>query len=418
MPVRRPLWLCVALMGLLACDPQRALTPEPPREDPLGAAQQAIASSAWDDAIAQAQLAINADIAVEEAQAILDKAKAEKQAYSLIQQADALLALEQYDKAFYKVSLVPKDSVYSVRASNISIIIRQALVLPPRLRRGGDVEMVRFVIGTFKQGSSEADLRFALSLCEESGGDCERKWFTREAPQRTVTLASYYIDTHAVTNRHFNACVAAAACTPPDWDECGLTPELRQDFTAADQPQVCVTWQQAADYCAWSGARLPTEAEWERAARGERGRRFPWGNTFHSHAANWSDGDGTIDGYRHPAPVKAYPPCAHGLYQMAGNVYEWTQDWWDERAYRDTPNRDPRGPKEGTNKVIRGGAYNRAPVDLRAAHRNRMPPTMADKAVGWRCALSATDIFPFVHQPLAPEPVHPTPDSAAPSPSP
>jgi formylglycine-generating enzyme required for sulfatase activity len=221
-----------------------------------------------------------------------------------------------------------------------------------------------------------------------------------EAPVHAVTLAPFAIAAHAVTNDDFASFIDAtghvteaeqfgwsfvfAGLLPDDFpDTRGVTgaPWWRQVFGASwrapegpgsgvrdrgDHPVVHVSWNDAAAYCAWSGTRLPSEAEWEYAARGGLdGARFPWGDELEpggAHRMNVFQGhfpadDTAADGYAGTAPVDAFPPNEFGLFNMTGNVWEWCRDWFSPSYYSSSPAVDPNGPEHGGQRVMRGGSY-------------------------------------------------------------
>jgi formylglycine-generating enzyme required for sulfatase activity len=160
---------------------------------------------------------------------------------------------------------------------------------------------------------------------------------------------------------------------PADWERQKQYP---------NRPVVGISWFEAAAYCSWLGGRLPTEAEWERAARGPEGRRYPWGNEpplDHSRA-NYDDAVG------HPTPVGLFPNgnSSEGLCDMLGNVWEWCGDWYGPYEYG--PQENPLGPKEGGNKVMRGGALADIPHFVRHSGRNRFAPWLRASDIGFRCA--------------------------------
>jgi iron(II)-dependent oxidoreductase len=203
-------------------------------------------------------------------------------------------------------------------------------------------------------------------------------------PVRAVTLSPFWIDRHEVTVDHYRACVRAGACKPPrgggycTWDQAG----------GGDLPLTCVTWDQAQTYCAWRGKRLPTEAEWERAARGPLNHPHPWGDAPPSCAVATLMERGFGCGRHSPAPVGSKPEGAspEGVHDLLGNAAEWVADWY--HASYDTlgPHRDPSGPDKGTRRVVRGGSFIDSARALHAARRASLQPSRADYAVGFRCA--------------------------------
>lgn len=214
-------------------------------------------------------------------------------------------------------------------------------------------------------------------------GSLESEGWEDERPQHTVYLDSFLIDKTEVTTAQYDRCVQAGACSLPDTKgyACTYGAPNKQDH-----PINCVDWSQAEAYCSWVGRRLPTEAEWEKAARGTDGRIYPWGNQMPSAAlANFDlKAEDTT-------PVGQYPSGAspYGALDMAGNVWEWVADWYDDQYYAQSTNEDPVGPSSGTYRVVRGGSWDDAAPDIRVAYRSGYEPTPSTGRhddLGFRCA--------------------------------
>ncbi len=204
-----------------------------------------------------------------------------------------------------------------------------------------------------------------------------------EHPARTISVGGFWMDATEVTNAEYLRCVDAGACSPP---------HRRTEFddpNMSDHPVVWVTWFQAANYARWAGKRLPSESEWERAARGGSTQRYPWGHQFQQWKVNGVGSEGG-DPFPGIAPVGSYPPGAWGLYDLLGNVAEWVADTY-HKNYWDAPrNARPWNQVTGEwvepKRVVRGGSFSGNPGTLRVSNRGNRPPESAARNVGFRCA--------------------------------
>jgi len=208
-----------------------------------------------------------------------------------------------------------------------------------------------------------------------------------EQPQRVIYLDAYYIDQHEVRNADY---LRFAKMLRRPLPEIPVFEDDIQLLLGAEQPVVGVTWMDAVAYCKWAGGRLPTEAEWEKAARGETEHTWPWGDLFDPRLANGRSDE--EDGYRYSAPVGKFEQgrSPYGLYDMAGNVSEWVSDWYDQFYYKRAPFKNPKGPDApDMNKVVvyRGGSYHSTAHDLRVSKRfGGAHPERGENTVGFRCA--------------------------------
>lgn len=201
------------------------------------------------------------------------------------------------------------------------------------------------------------------------------------APAHRVTLEPFYIGIHEVTNAEYlEFCEASGHRLPEFWG----SDDRRSGPEYPNHPVIGVSWADAAAYAEWRGVRLPTEAEWEFAARGGLvGVNYPTADTVSAADANYASGRGG------PVEVGSYPANAFGLHDVSGNVFEWVADWYDGEHYHGSPSSNPQGPESGKFRVIRGGSWHSGPFCLRTYYRNGLPPQWVDMGVGFRVAKDA-----------------------------
>ncbi len=269
---------------------------------------------------------------------------------------------------------------------------------------GPATDMVRIPAGEFLMGSPAGT-----------------EGFSDEQPQRLVFLGAFWMDRYEVTNEAYAQFVRETDHPAPAnpnpaitvWENGVPLPGI------GDHPVVNVGWEDAMDFCRWAGKRLPTEAEWEKAARGTDARLYPWGNTWDPMAANsasfwaggtvefksgeewrafWMEGDGAkivrekgIKGEILTRPVGSFPKdlSPHGLYDMAGNAAEWVADWYAPHYYENSPLTNPPGPDRGFERAMRGGSWLKPEISLRTSYRDFGFPQSRPSGTGFRCAKDA-----------------------------
>ncbi len=244
-------------------------------------------------------------------------------------------------------------------------------------------EMVLLSGGTFWMGLSEKEAEKMNQLGRKDGIRNARQIMEVEMPRHKVTLKAFYIDKYEVTNQEFAAFV----------NETGYRPQANwvkyNTKGREDHPVVALTWYDANAYAKWAGKRLPTEAEWEFAARGVSEQTlFPWGNKISKDLANYSSKQSYAYSPINTMEIGNYPANSFGLYDVAGNAGEWCADWYDEGYYSASPEENPTGPDQGENKVVRGGAWGTPAFYLRVASRGSFNPKYFDHRIGFRCARS------------------------------
>lgn len=283
-------------------------------------------------------------------------------------------------------------------------ILLRPVVSPQRFvtRLGGDAQWhspgqawIHWIPPTsFLRGSHPQEIQVAQKLCLLSMKQpCPLVWFSSEIPQRLISLPGFWIERTETTYRQYQRCVQAGVCQKPK------NPGL------PDRPVVGVTWLHATTYCRWAGGRLPTEAEWELAARGLSPQLFPWGNVWHNQASNHgtfsaphkSSRPDPSDGFTHSAPVGQFLTgrSPYRLLDMAGNVAEWTADCFHTSYYRQAPAHRPLYQPPGCiSHTIRGGSWLSPPWEIRTTSRIPMPSDATSPTVGFRCVYPPTAVKP------------------------
>jgi len=271
--------------------------------------------------------------------------------------------------------------------------------------------MVLVPEGPFEMGMDDAEIKAMIK--ENSDWSPE---MMKDAPLHTVHLSAFSIDTTEVTNAMFARFIADTNYQTEaeyfgwalvfDWSDWKRVKGADWQHPAGPEsglkgrenyPVVQVTWRDADAYCRWAGRRLPTEAEWEKAARGTDGRIYPWGNTdpagdlvnFADKHTSFSWSNAAVDdGAILAAPVGSYPKgiSPYGALDMAGKVYEWTGDWYSPTYYGDSPQENPQGPQTGEKRVKRGGAWGSRKVALQTSYRDAFDPQYRGDDMGFRCA--------------------------------
>jgi sulfatase modifying factor 1 len=225
-------------------------------------------------------------------------------------------------------------------------------------------EMVEIPEGPFIMGSKDGD--------------------PDEVPERQVYLKAFFIDRKEVSQEEYARFAKMTKRPLPKIEvfEDDQSKLLQPEFAA-----MSMSWDEAVAYCKWAGKRLPTEAEWEKAGRGEGKRKYAWGDTFMNGRAN-ANVDGSEDGYRYLAPPGSFETglSPYGIYDMTGNVAEWVADSYDEHYYQKAPYRDPKGPETGDLKVVRGGSWRETEHNTRLSKRFAAKHWRTDITIGFRCA--------------------------------
>jgi formylglycine-generating enzyme required for sulfatase activity len=257
----------------------------------------------------------------------------------------------------------------------------------------GFSDMVKIPAGRFRMGLSFKQVSRILKICTKVDKACTLWWFKDEMPRHGVYVDKYWIDIYEVTNQNYlkfvkatghrpaldNTCETKACRQGNLWKGKGFPRKIR------NQPVTQVNWYDAVAYCKWRGKRLPTEAEWEKAARGPSGNMYPWGNSAPPGKATYRR---KWRGVSTMTEVGSYPNgvSVYGIHDMAGNVWEWVADWYDMYYYKEKIKNNPKGAESGKYKVVRGGSWVNYADTLHSAFRRWSRPKVRFNDTGFRCA--------------------------------
>lgn len=263
-----------------------------------------------------------------------------------------------------------------IEAADLSAVKNGATASVDMLKGKDGAPMILIPAGPFLMGSNDG--------------------LPNERPEHTVTLNAFYIDQFEVTAGRYQKFIESAKHDlPPTWDD-------EAAHAMGDLPAVGMSWMDAAAYCKWAGRRLPTEAEWEKAARGTDGRRYPWGHMQpFVDIANYNRGvwvseaitlvpvNSGLEGMSVRHGLKEGGKSPYGLFHMAGNAAEWVADWYERDFYQKSPDKNPIGPASGEKRVMRGGSWADLPTALRVTARFSAEPDFEERTIGFRCAVDA-----------------------------
>lgn len=289
--------------------------------------------------------------------------------------------LNEQDPKQYNPSYKEPDHLEKKQASELD------------LKDTSDMAFIRG--GKFVRGSSFEQNKAAFKTCRKYDRSCKLWWFSDEYPLKLVSLDSYLIDIYEVTNKKYLEFVKATGHPPALDDSCktdacwqgNLWKGSSFPLSIRNQPVTQVNWFDAEAYCEWRGKRLPTEAEWEKAARGPSGSMYPWGNAYPKGRATFKKkwkGIYTMTNIgSNPTGVSVY-----GVHDMAGNVWEWVSDWYHRTYYTRGAIKNPQGYVDGEFRSLRGGSWVNYADTLRSAFRRWSRPDVKFNDTGFRCAKS------------------------------
>jgi formylglycine-generating enzyme required for sulfatase activity len=286
--------------------------------------------------------------------------------------------------AFVTCWVLPGCNPIELVSPTITLLPSQTATQPPTLTATISPSFTPTSTPTLSAGATAVSEQDGMVMVYVPGGDFSMgstDGGADEQPVHTVTLDAYWIDRTEVTNGMYALCVQAGDCSLPASSSSSSRSDYYGNPLYADYPVIHVDWNAAQAYCGWAGRQLPTEAEWEKAARGQDGRGYPWGNIY------W---DLTFACVGDTTAVGSYPSGAspYGALDMAGNVWEWVADWYAATYYEYSPSSNPPGPDSGVNRILRGGAWFFDGYRSRSAYRFSYHPDLSGDSIGIRCASS------------------------------
>jgi len=254
----------------------------------------------------------------------------------------------------------------------------------------GGAPMMFVPAGEFRMGATDQQFNDAVAQMKSICSTCRTDFINDEKPLHTIYLDDYWMDKYQVTNAQYKKCVDLGKCQPPNPTKSRTRDSYYGNAQYDNYPVIYVSWYDAQTFCEWVGKRLPTEAEWEKAARAAStdsgdGRNYPWGHEYDQSRVNsrHTVGDTTS--------VGSYPRGAspYGVMDMVGNVWVWVADWYDANYYANSPRDNPKGPSVGEYRVQRGGAWGSLMIQMRVAFRFGGSPEDREDYIGFRCATSS-----------------------------
>jgi formylglycine-generating enzyme required for sulfatase activity len=275
-----------------------------------------------------------------------------------------------YEVRIYVGLILESAGRFSITGQPVTLSPAPTLAIKSTKSPKDGMEMVYVPAGNFLMGSDK-------TRDSQASSD--------EYPQHTVYLDAFWIDQTEVTNVQYSRCVVDAKCTLPHDARSFTRSSYYGNSEYANYPVIYVDWSQAQAYCAWARRKLPSEAEWEKAARGTNGQLYPWGDAVPDQdKLNYSDvlkGDTTKVYNYFPSGASSY-----GAVDMAGNVWEWVSDWFSSIYYPNSPDKNPMGPDLGVYRTLRGGSWGDNSRLVRSAYREGLDPSRGSNSIGFRCA--------------------------------
>lgn len=388
-------------------------------KDPLKEGKAHMEEADWDKAVAAFDRALEKDKGDKEARKLKEQAEKEKDNAKLLEQASKDFRKGKIERGLERLAKIPEDSHYADKvqdarkkgaehhieeareqikkdpakaaealalAASLDENHEDIAGLRKKLPKGGVTVAVK---GALKRGIDQEGAKAALAVCKVArakGEKCSARLFAAEQPDKIFGMKPFQIDQFEVTNESYEACVKTGKCQAARYSTTcgGEDPSIK----GASHPVVCVTYDDAVAFCKWADKRLPTEAEWEMAARGANSTQaFPWGSKWEPKFSNWGDVGG-FDKQKFTAPVGSYSKdvSPFKVHDMGGNVSEWTLDGFSNKFYREDVNLNPVNTKDTKTRTVRGGNWQSGGHTTRTTWRQGVAPDAFRSNLGFRCA--------------------------------